>query len=104
MIKSVKVLGINVPIVEQTFREFPEMLNAYGYFDAQHERIILASHNNHDRKRECTLHEILHALEKATETPLEEAQVGRIARGLFAVLRDNPEYVAWLMETEESGG
>src|SRR5690606_23691608 len=52
------------------------------------------------RKREVTLHELVHAVDSAVETGLEESQVGRLSRGLFALCADNPAYMLALLFPE----
>lgn len=50
-----------------------------------------------DHVRQVALHEILHAVDDATDTGLRETQVMRLARGLYAVCRDNPDYMRRLL-------
>lgn len=44
------------------------------------------------------LHELLHAIEASLDLNVDEATVQGLARGLVAVLADNPSLRAWLAE------
>jgi hypothetical protein len=100
--EAVRVLGVEVPVLVRDMNEDTVLDRWDGYTDHARGRIVLrAGHAEGYEGRETLLHELLHVLEKATCTALEEEEVGRLSRGLFAVLRDNPELVRWLMEGAE---
>ncbi|MDE2096753.1 MAG: hypothetical protein KGL39_05845 [Patescibacteria group bacterium] len=69
--------------------------------------IYLDVANNHPSLvRMVTLHEVLHAVQntaniKMAEELLPEEFVGRTAPILLGVLRDNPELVAYLTESDD---
>jgi hypothetical protein len=54
-------------------------------------------------KREALLHELIHAADILTAEPkdqLQESDIVRISSVLFSILRDNPQFVWWLMTKE----
>lgn len=56
-----------------------------------------------DAIRSTLLHEAIHAIDDRAAIGLEERQVRALEGGLFALLRDNPGFAAWLLETGEEG-
>jgi hypothetical protein len=98
MPEFVRVLGLDVPLLVRSPDQDTFLDTKHGYFDPGRCRIVVRDIDGMEERRESVLHELLHALEKATATPLEEEQVCRFGRGLFAILRDNPALVRWLME------
>jgi hypothetical protein len=100
--EAVRVLGVSMPVLVRSEDEDCYLDGKHGYIDHSRGRIILnARRAALAEAPETVLHEILHGLEVATATPLTEEVVTRISRGLYAVLRDNPELVRWLMEGAE---
>lgn len=53
-----------------------------------------------DAVKATVIHEIVHDLDRQAGTGLDERGVNAIAILLFAVLRDNPELVNWIMSEE----
>lgn len=68
-----------------------------GFCDHHGGAIVVSDHLGPDRKAETVLHEIVHAAEDAVAAGLDEDQVNRIARVLYAVCRDNPSYMRGLL-------
>jgi hypothetical protein len=98
MPEFVRVLGVDVPLLLTDPREHVFLRDCHGYADGDRGAIVLNQNTSLEKRRDTVLHEVLHFLERALRTELEEEQLGRMGRGLFAVLRDNPALVAWLME------
>jgi hypothetical protein len=48
-------------------------------------------------QKETSLHEVIHAVETTSGQELTENQVVALSYGLFAVLKDNPDWVKWLL-------
>lgn len=48
------------------------------------------------RQQEVLLHEVIHVVDFAAQLGLTEAQTHALANGLFAVMRDNPEFVEFV--------
>ena len=77
--------------------------STYGESHQQYQRIYVSTRHKVQRQRLTALHEVLHAvadgvlLDGAT---LTEAQIVAVAPGLLQVLRDNPDFVAWLTAVE----
>ncbi len=97
MPSSVRVLGMDMAVVVRTGDD-AHMDDKFGYCDNLRMRIVLSENNTPSQMRETCLHEVVHAVEWAVKADMEEDEVGRMARGLFAVLRDNPSFVKWIME------
>jgi len=49
-------------------------------------------------QRRTVLHELLHTIEHLQALKLKEREVVALETGLFSLLKDNPELVAWLLE------
>lgn len=50
-----------------------------------------------DHKAQVVLHEILHAVDDGLNNGMDEDQIHRLARGLYAVVRDNEPYMKRLL-------
>lgn len=68
----------------------------YGICDHNAQTLHIQGDLAPDQERDTLLHEVLHAVDEAMGTNLEEAQVRSLATGLLAVLRDNPSFVSYL--------
>lgn len=64
-----------------------------GYCDGVKRRITLDPDTS---GREDLLHELIHAIENAFNLSLEEAVVQTIARSLWQIAQDNPEFIEYL--------
>lgn len=53
--------------------------------------------------RDTVLHEAVHAISESLGLDLRERQVLALGASLLALLRENPDFVRWLMEPGESG-
>lgn len=51
-----------------------------------------------DQQRDTLLHEVIHAISETVKLNLTEEQVHALGGLLFAVFRDNPEFVDFLVE------
>jgi len=98
MPEFVRVLGIDVPLLLRRSDEDAYLDSRHGYCDHGRDRIVLRREDTQEQRRETVWHELLHAVEKATTTDLPEEVLGRVSRAQYAILRDNPALVAWLME------
>lgn len=52
--------------------------------------IEIAEHLDQQEAAETLLHEVIHILDFALCTGFDEADIGRLSAGVFAVLKDNP--------------
>lgn len=84
--------------------------DSFGYTLHRENLIILDSSMSASRKRQTVLHEILHAIRFSFGNPVtpkktDEAEIwehyyiAMYEEGLLLVLRDNPELLAYLLET-----
>jgi len=60
-------------------------------------RIILNDSTAPGQIRSTSLHEVLHACDNDAGTGLDEQAVTSLSSLLFAALRDNPQWVKWMM-------
>ena len=73
-----------------------------GLSDPQNQTITIGSSLPQDQLGEILLHETMHAVDDALNLELTEAQVKGLARGFWAVLKDNPTF-AGTLETLVTG-
>lgn len=92
---TLRVLGYDFAIVAATDGEHMDGYD--GLCDEKRSTLHVRSRLPADKARETTLHEIVHAVSNAMDAELEERQVLTISRGLYAVCRDNPEYMKALL-------
>ena len=85
----------------------PHQHRVYGVYDEEHQVITLDSAMGFERQRETFLHENLHAMWAVAQldglSPLDgfdEHLVSALAPVMLSWLRDNPEAVTFLMETQ----
>lgn len=107
---QLRVGGLTYPVALDTERNYNA--EAEGLCDLRHTRIWIHAGISRQRRRLTLLHEALHAVLgegalTAGESPLldaelEERVVASMAHGLFALLRDNPEFVAFVTEKEHA--
>jgi len=69
----------------------------YGECHADQCTIEVATYQCDEQKRDTLLHEVLHAVDHEMHCSMSEAQTRRMATGLLAVLRQNPEFAAFLL-------
>lgn len=94
----VRVAGMNLPVVVRDPNLDTYLDERFGYCDHVRRRIVLNGTNSAEGMKECCLHEVVHATDDAAKIGLDELQVARLARALFAVIRDNPELMMWLQD------
>lgn len=79
--------------------------NLYGHCDHEKQEILLRAGLVHDQAADTLLHEVLHAVffvsHNGRPPKREEKLILRITPVLLAVLRDNPELIAYLQEQQQ---
>lgn len=93
MIETLRILG-KAYVIEWV--EGDKDSTDYGECFHDHCRIQVATFQCDQQRHDTLLHEILHAVDHEMHCALSEAQVRRMATGIYAVLRDNPALVAYL--------
>lgn len=73
--------------------------NEAGRTHVLHQRFLIADNQAPLQERDTVLHEIIHAVGQMTGHEVKEGAAAAIGTGLLAVLRGNPELVAWLVES-----
>lgn len=91
--KSLKILGKPFR-VEYLTDALDQELN--GECDSDKQVIRVRDLQPLEQEQDTVLHEILHAVDEATDSRLSESQVKRIATGLLAVFKDNPRLPTYL--------
>jgi hypothetical protein len=71
-----------------------------GQCDASEQTIeIDAGVRGHDRVRLVVIHELTHAIENHAGLNLKDpTQVDMVARAIYCLIRDNPQFVQWVQE------
>jgi len=95
---TVRVLGYEFAVEQRPLSD-PLLADEGRKGACNHSRALIAVADSlaPDVKAETVLHEIVHAVEHATDADLSETQVARLARGLYAVCRDNERYMRALL-------
>lgn len=82
--REFKVVKTNSPIIEDDKVYYGNI-----YFDTG--TINLSTCNYSEDQQKCTfIHECLHGIDEITESGLTEDQVRKMAKGLYAFIKDNP--------------
>lgn len=96
MISRLKILGKSY-----TVEQDPDLMvteEEAGHIHVFKQLIKVAPNQHPEQLREVVLHEVIHALEGELGIELEERDVQALSAGMFAVLKDNPEFVRWLTD------
>jgi len=95
---SVDILGVRYAVVEEDAAAAgAELYDKHGLIDDLQCRIRIPKRGPNDRRAATLLHEVIHAIDAATEDAedqLREKDVVRLARGLVTVMRANPGLAA----------
>lgn len=91
---TVRIAGLDFAVAIETSEDFTDEM--FGQIDHRRRLIRLSDRVTPEQHRATLLHEILHGVDTACDTELTEHQVSALSRGLFAVLRDNPDVAAYL--------
>jgi hypothetical protein len=61
--------------------------------------IAIQTGNALGQEQDTVLHEVLHAVDYAMQTKMNERQIAAIATGLLSVLKENPSLVEYLLDS-----
>lgn len=91
MIRELRILGhmVQVERVESTWFLSPKL----GESDSDHGKILILEGLERSVDEATLLHEVIHTISDHLGLDLEESQVSGIAQGLFALFKDNPEFL-----------
>lgn len=92
MIDAIDILGKRYAVVM-----IERDAGDYGECIADQCRLEVATYQCEDQRRDTLLHETMHAVDHEMHCALSEAQIRRMATGLLAVLRQNPELSQYLL-------
>lgn len=90
----VRIAGHDYAIALEDNEDFADA--NFGQVNHRTRRIRVNAVCDADQARATLLHEVLHAVDWAVDAELTEHQVSSISRGLFAVIRDNPDFATFL--------
>lgn len=71
--------------------------NEFGQANYLTQTIAYNPRLGHDEVRDTLLHEILHCVDHAIQTNLSESQVHALASGVYALIKDNPQFFEWVV-------
>lgn len=93
----IRILGFTFAVTQEDGRDF----NHAGEIDHNLQRIRIKPNRAPDETRETLLHEVIHGIAYASAVDLSERKVRALTRALYAVLRENPDLVAFLTRHDE---
>lgn len=93
---TVRIFGKTFTVETQPSGRIEHDYNGQVDFSAQ--VITLASDLHPEKERETVLHELVHGIEMALGLKISEQSVQSLGAGLFVILRENPEWVRWIMD------
>ena len=92
--KRVRVLGHSLRV------EFVASIDdgeSAGAIDYETGRVLIDSNQPLDERRSTLLHEMIHGVSDGMGLEWEEDKVQEVERVIFALLRDNPTAVRWML-------
>ena len=89
MITEVRIAGVTYPIEYTTQMDIE---NAIAYIDFNKQIIKIDANYPPEIQKSALLHEVIHGVSYGYNIGLSEDQVEKLARGLYATLKDNPSY------------
>jgi hypothetical protein len=98
-----RVIGVDFDVKFTNELAERDLEGKCGLTDFGAARLLIRDSLAIGQQRNTLLHEILHALAEAvlpSKRPLTEEQVEALARGLLAVLRENPDLVRFIVGEE----
>lgn len=99
----VRIIGVDYLVSEGNERDDPRLRENAAIIDhCACEIRFDESWSEGTRAVEYMLHEILHGVEVACDLRLKERVVASLARGLAAVLLDNPCFRSWIERQAEA--
>jgi Zn-dependent peptidase ImmA (M78 family) len=87
---KVKILGKPFKIIWKAPEWFQK--DEEGLCYVQQQKIYIQRGLGKEEEQDVILHEIIHAIDHSMHLELEESQVSRLASGLLALFKDNPEF------------
>jgi hypothetical protein len=95
--ERIRILGKPFKIVYCSGTE-PLADDQVGECDPDKQQILVRDGAPLESEQDTLLHELLHALDEATDAKMKETQVKKMATALLAVLKDNDEFVGYLQK------
>jgi len=92
--RTLKILGKNYTVDQDEDLSDEDK----GGLTNNRKQTITYIEQHHDQLRDTLLHECLHVLDYGLALDLKEEQVHSLACGIYALLKDNPQFAKWLLE------
>lgn len=89
MITTIKIAGVTYPIDYTTKMDIE---NAIAYIDFNKQIIKIDANYPIEMQKSALLHEVIHGVSYSYNVGLSEDEVEKLARGLYATFKDNPNY------------
>lgn len=93
--KSIDILGKKFEI---KLLEPGEQDNCDGYMSLSEQIIAIRLQPAKDYNHDTGFHELIHAVDEILGLGLKEKQVHQLAAGLIAVMKQNPDFIEWLLK------
>ena len=90
--KSIKIVGKTYAV-----EEIPELEEDCGACYDTKQLIKIAADLPQELSQDTLLHEVLHAIDFQMHLNLKERHISAMASGLIAVIKENPEFVKYLL-------
>ena len=90
---ALDIFGLHYDIVWAPATLMPDR---FGHSDAENQEIVLRAGLRGLQALDTLLHECIHAVSAATGVEITEQQTHITALGLAAIIRANPELLAWI--------
>lgn len=96
MINSIKILGIDYSV--SLSDSLVEEHGASGLCHPDLSKIEISTHSSSQVQKTTLLHEVVEAVCSHLDIDIKHHYIELLEIGLFQVLRDNPEFVEFIME------
>jgi Zn-dependent peptidase ImmA (M78 family) len=84
------ILGKPFKIIWKALKWFQKEDEGLCYTNQQ--KIYIQKGLGREEEQDVILHEIIHAIDHSMHLDLDESQVSRLASGLIALFKDNPDF------------
>jgi Zn-dependent peptidase ImmA (M78 family) len=100
---DLKVIGktYRLVVIDQPSLSIDAGARAYGTTDNRHQIISLAKDQGWDQLRETLIHELIHVWEQSYGVKIEHKDIYSLAMFWYALLRENPDMVQWIMQKDD---
>lgn len=94
---TIRIIGKYYTVTVDTINSDLVSNNQLGQARNAQCKLLLDSNQDQQQMRDTLLHEVIHAIDYSLNLRMKERQVHALAAGLLATLRENPDFVRWLL-------